>query len=78
MADIKVKLRPLMTPNYAIQEMPAGLKQDGLRELPKFALSELDAETLSDLCDEFRREIFTKAGKSDPSCPVKDSTGEKR
>lgn len=33
---------------------------------PSYALSDLDADTLSKMCDEFRAEIFEKAGKEDP------------
>lgn len=63
---IKVELVPMGTPNFIMQKMSAGQKQDGFKESPKFALSELDEETLAGLCDEFRAEIFQKAGQIDP------------
>jgi hypothetical protein len=49
----------------------------GLTELfdftsrPKLALSEIDADSLAELCDQFRRAIFEKAGKADPKLELK-------
>lgn len=34
---------------------------------PKWALKEVDAETLTKMCDAFRSEIFRKAEKPDPA-----------
>lgn len=64
--NFKVKLRPWMTPNCVIAEMPPRPRQDGFRESPSWPLSDVDVETLSQLCDKFRREVFKKAGKADP------------
>lgn len=36
-------------------------------EAPKYALSKLTAETLAELCDQFRAEVFKKAGIIDPA-----------
>lgn len=66
MSNIKVELRPFSVPNFVIQVMAPGKRQDGFKEAPSYALSELDADTLSEMCDEFRAEIFKKAGKEDP------------
>lgn len=66
MAEMKLKLQPFVTPNYVLAEMPPGLKQDGMKEVPKWPLTDLTAETVSDLCDEFRREVFKKAERPDP------------
>jgi hypothetical protein len=55
----------------------------GLTELfdftsrPKLALSEIDADSLAELCDQFRRAIFEKAGKADPKLELKTETKEK-
>jgi hypothetical protein len=70
MTEIKQKLRPFMTPNFVSVEMPPRPRQEGLVEAPKFALAELDAETLSELCDEFRADVFRKANKTDPRRPL--------
>lgn len=66
MAELKLALVPFTVPNYVSLKMPPRPKQDGVQPLPSFALSEIDAGVLSDLCDEFRVEVFRKAGKPDP------------
>lgn len=63
---MEIKLKPFMTPNYVIQEAPARSRQEGFVSAPSFPLSDVDAETLSRMCEEFRSEIFRKAGKTDP------------
>jgi hypothetical protein len=62
-----VELRPFTVPNYVIQVTPARPRQEGFVEAPKYALTELDADTLAQLCDDFRKSVFEKAGKPDPS-----------
>jgi hypothetical protein len=62
-----VELRPFTVPNYVLQVEPPRQRQDGFREAPKYALADLDVETLDQLCWEFRRAVFEKAGKPDPS-----------
>lgn len=64
MAVIKRNLQPFTVPNYAIQVVPPGKRQDGFVENPKYHLSELDVETLEEMCAEFRSGVFEKAGKS--------------
>lgn len=64
---IPLPLRAFTVPNFVLAEVPAGLKQDGVREAPSFPVRDLPAETLSALCDEFRAGVFAKAGKKDPS-----------
>lgn len=67
MIEKKIELRPFTVPNYVIQVMPPRPRQDGPNfEAPKYALADLDAETLAQLCDEFRAEVFSKANKQDP------------
>jgi len=65
--NMTVKLKPFQTPNYVIQEVPARPRQEGMIEAPKYALAELDAETLAGLCDQFRADVFKKAGVADPA-----------
>ena len=45
--------------------MPLFPKQKGLVEAPKYAIQELDVDTLSSLCDEFRANVFARANKID-------------
>ena len=65
-ATIEVKLKPFPAPNFVITEAAAKPRQEGMQEAPKYALEELDAETLKKLCDEFTDAVFKKAGKSQP------------
>jgi hypothetical protein len=62
----KVELMPFLTPNFVIQKVEPGKREEGLRHVPQYALAELDADVLDALCNEFRSEIFKKAGKRDP------------
>ena len=64
---IKTGLKPFTVPNYVIAVQAARPRQEGFAEAPKYALSEIPAETLSDLCDRFREEVFRKAGVADPA-----------
>lgn len=67
--SILVSLRPWTVPNFASIEMPPRPRQDGPHEAPSLPLAEIPAVALSDLCDDFRREVFRKAGKRDPNPP---------
>jgi hypothetical protein len=64
---MKIELNPWTTPNFVTAKMPPRPRQEGFREGPKWALAEVDASDLAQLCDQFRAEIFRKAGKSDPA-----------
>jgi len=63
---MNIELSPWLVPNYVTAKMPPVLRQEGFKEAPKWALSEVDAEELSLQCDKFREEVFRKAGKNDP------------
>jgi hypothetical protein len=74
MPTLQVELQPFTVPNYVIQKMPPAPREHGVMEAPKYALNELSADTLDGLCNEFRREVFAKAGKPDRTAapwPVK-------
>ena len=64
--ETKVKLQPFRTPNFVLVESHVAPRQQGLVESPKYALKDLDEATLDLLCDQFREDIFKKAGKQDP------------
>lgn len=66
MPTMELKLRSFKTPNFVLTEMPPRPRQEGFDQGPKFALKEVDADKLVDLCDQFRAEIFEKAEKPDP------------
>jgi hypothetical protein len=57
---------PFTTPNFVLLKMPPRHRQEGFQELPKLALSDVPADELSAMCDQFRRDIFKKAAKQDP------------
>ncbi len=65
-ATIEVKLKPFQVPNFVLTEAEAKPRQEGMQEVPKYSLAELDAETLEKLCDEFVISVFKKAGKQQP------------
>jgi hypothetical protein len=63
---MKVDLNPWMTPNFVTGKVSPRARQEGMTEGPKWHISDVDADTLSQMCDDFRAEIFKKAGKADP------------
>lgn len=63
---MNIKLRPFQTPNFVIADTPARPLEQGFTEPPAWPLAEVDAESLAKLCDDFRAEVFRKAGKRDP------------
>lgn len=65
---MKIEIQPWITPNYITGIVPPRKRQDGFNPdlAPKWHISEVDVETLSEQCNKFRDEIFKKAGKKDP------------
>lgn len=59
----EIELEPFRTPNYVLTKAKVGRRQDGFENVPKFHISELSDETLNELCDQFRKEIFEKKAK---------------
>ena len=62
-AKLNMELQPFTTPNFVRLAVEAG---DASKEGYPVAIKDLDAETLEALCDQFRKELFAKAGKRDP------------
>lgn len=58
---ITLKLKPFSTPNYVSEEEYPPCRGGSCHSLK--AVSE---ESLSELCDQFRKDVFLKAGKKDP------------
>jgi len=68
-AMVEIKLKPFATPNFVLVDEPPRTRDEGFTEGRKFALSELDVETLESLCWDFKKEVFKKAGKQmAPTC----------
>jgi hypothetical protein len=65
-SEIKLKLRPWMAPNFAVPESPPGRREDGVRFEAGIHVRDLPVETLAEMADEWRAELFRKAGKKDP------------
>jgi hypothetical protein len=72
MSSLKIDLVPFSTPNYVFGQMPPRPRQDGPIEAPKWHLTEVDAVVLAQLCDEFRADVFKKAGKPDPAASAEE------
>ena len=68
---VELKLKPFQTPNFVSVDMPPRSRAEGFTPLPSLALHELSPETLAEMCDEFRKEVFAKAMANDPA---KDTT----
>ena len=66
MVKHNVELLPFPVPEQVTALMVPVPRSFGIKEPPKFLLSELDEATLSELCNDFIRSVFNKAGKEDP------------
>ncbi len=64
--NIEIELQPFTVPNYVLVVEKPSKREDGFKEGRKFHLSEIDAITLLKLCNDFRNEVFRKAGKDQP------------
>ena len=64
----KVKLAPIKVPNFVLVEESSSRnpKHCNSTMYTSISITELSEETLSGLCDEFRKNVFKKAGKKDP------------
>lgn len=62
-ASIVLPLRPFNIPNFVVAEFSGREVAVDAKGIP---LSELDANALSEMCDEFREGVFKKAGTADP------------
>ena len=62
---VELELQPFRIPNYVSTKSKPGLRQEGLKEVPKYAIEDLPVETLEALCEQFRLDILAKkAGKA--------------
>lgn len=65
--EVRMKLRPWLVPNFAIVEVPPRSRQQGFSpEATSIHIRDLDPEILSAMADDWRRRLFTHAGKEDP------------
>ena len=63
MSSIALKLKPFMVPGFVQAEMPPGKRQDGIAELPSFALADLSQEALDGLASDWLDALYARANK---------------
>jgi hypothetical protein len=61
--DMRVKIKPFGVPNFVLLQIRDGDRNDGFTSSPSISIADVPVETLEELCAEFRREVFKKAGK---------------
>lgn len=71
---IELDLQPFGVPNYVTVVTEPGLRQDGLTSPPSYPLAALHPESLAEMCDDFRRSVFEKAGRADPRLAERKAT----
>lgn len=62
-----MSMKTKLTVNVETFTVPNSLKVSVSAEILTMPLSEIDPEVLSELCNFFRKEVFQKAGKTDPA-----------
>jgi len=62
--QVTVKIKPFTVPNYVLVDAKPRPRDEGfLAEDAKYALKDLSSEILNTLCEDFKKEVFKKAGK---------------
>jgi len=64
--SIEVELQPFDVPTSVYTVGRPRLKQEGFSVKESIPLAELDSATLESLCQEFRRGVFSRAGRDLP------------
>lgn len=64
---MNIALRPFTTPNYVLVQRATSDDFWSAIATPSWPLAEVPVEDLAKLCDDFRAEVFKKAGKKDPT-----------
>lgn len=60
---INIKLMPFSVPNFVHEETSRAVSQQN----NCYPLSEVSSDELSDMCDDFRNQVFRKAQRPDPA-----------
>jgi len=61
MASIKIEIQPFPVPSHVTLVMPVGKRQDGMKQAPTLALSELTDDALEVLIEEFATNVMAAA-----------------
>jgi len=63
MSELKVEVEPFRVPNFVrAKDMPDGVS---------WPLSKIPADVLGEMCEQFSKDVFKKAGKQPPTRDVK-------
>lgn len=62
--NINIKLKPFSVPNLVLEDAPPS--KSYVTDINSYAINLVDADDLSRMCDEYRKNVFQKAGKTDP------------
>jgi hypothetical protein len=68
--NIEIRLKPFNIPHFVVVDGPTNPREKGLGEGRKLSLRELDTDTLSRMCNDFRKGVFKRAGKQEPPTAV--------
>ena len=66
--SIPVPVQHFSVPDRVWLELPVNTPRSTTN--PSLSLQEVPVEVLAQLCDEFRKRVFEKAGKADPAMPT--------
>jgi hypothetical protein len=70
--NVKVEIQTFDIPEEVIIKAPPMSREEGFTAPKTINIRELDVETLSALCDIFKREVFKKARKRMPPKEMKE------
>ena len=64
--SIEIELKPFTVPNFVLAAQKPDPRGNGIKGQSAFALEDIDQITLYRMCEEFRKNVFAKAGKEMP------------
>ena len=76
MASIEQKLKPFVTPNHVVIEVPPGRRQDGFQRAPSLPLNAVPEDVLLQMCEDFKNEVLAKHRSKETLTVETDASGE--
>lgn len=58
-----IELEPFTIPNFVRAKSKVVVSQVGFKEIPPIPLEDLSVNTLHELCNQFTKDVFARAGK---------------